>query len=116
MSNTQGPASKKAMDVEIFNHFRLTKAGKTSGGSGSQSSDFLQFDSIVVPKILRKGRPQDVPEGEGEMKSMWLAGFLDYERQTGIGEDLKDLRDFIKLPGGKLTPAISQHLYRLNVD
>ena len=51
----------------LFNHFALTKKGKSSGGGG-KSSDYLAFDTFVTPKlpeIKRALHPED-----GELKSM----------------------------------------------
>ena len=51
----------------LFNHFALTKKGKSSG-EGGKSSDYLAFDTFVTPKlpdIKRALNPED-----GELKSM----------------------------------------------
>ena len=50
----------------LFNHFALTKKGKSSG-AGGKSSDYLPFDTFVTPKlpdIKRSLRPE-----EGELRS-----------------------------------------------
>ena len=39
-----------------------------------------------------------------------MVGFVDNEAQTHIENDLKDLQDFIKLPGGRMIPAIAKHV------
>ena len=53
----------------LFNHFALTKKGKSSG-EGGNSSDYLAFDTFVTPKlpdIKRALRPE-----EGELKAQWV--------------------------------------------
>ena len=51
----------------LFNHFALTKKGKSSG-AGGKSSDYLPFDTFVTPKlpdIKRSLQPE-----EGELKNL----------------------------------------------
>jgi hypothetical protein len=69
-----------------------------------------RYDKIVVPKLNRTGHATLPELAPGELDSMWLVGFQDYEADTRVEKDLGELSDFVKLPGGRLPPAISQHV------
>jgi len=105
----------KIKDNEVFNKFSLAKRGK-KGASGGKGADFLPYDKIVVPKLNRSGK-KVLPElAPGELDNMWLVGFQDYEAETRVEKDSEEISDFIKLPGGRLPPAISQQVYDLGIE
>lgn len=93
-----------------------------------ENSKYLPYDEVVYPKLFNRPREarrspprtepsanSDVVEADGsrtrrlaaaaELDSMWVVGFVENARRHQKDLLLRDLRDFVRLPGSTVLPG-----------
>lgn len=117
-------------DNDLFTSFTLNR--------DPENSKYLPYDEVVYPKLFNRPRETRRPSpskeapahggsGRGEnanrplslaaaaeLDSIWVVGFVENARRHQKGQLLRELRDFVRLPGSTVLPGAHAALATIN--
>ena len=117
-SNKQRRRKRTEAENDIFTSFTLNR--------DPENSKYLPYDEVVYPKLFNRPREaqqlhplETVPPVPGksdntrgldlvaaaELDSMWVVGFVENARRHQKDLLLRELRDFVRLPGSTVLPG-----------